>query len=887
MKRKYFWHNLTVEEIVDILKTNKEQGLSSAQAKTLLQRYGINVLPTKKKFSIFLLFISQFNNILIYILIAAAVISFLLQDFVDAWIIVIAIIINVIVGFIQEYKAQTALEKLSQVIENYCIVIRDGQKKEINTKELVPGDIIILQAGSNVPADCRLFYVKDFEVNEATLTGESLPVSKNIKVLKQKNIVLAQRKNMVFMGTTVVSGTAKAIVVSTGKQTQIGKIASLIKQTKEELTPLQVKLELFSKTLGYFILGLSFVIFVVGLLLGKPFVEMFTVAVAAAVSAIPEGLVIAVTVILAIGMQRILQKKALVRKLVAAETLGSTDIVCCDKTGTLTQGKMSVFALLTLDRFILLKGRNFSKQKVSFDIKSLLEIGILANKAFVDKKAKTRSKKILGTPTEQALLEVGLNFGFNKEELLKKYKFLDEQPFNSIKKYTLSLHCKNNKENILFIDGAPEKVLKVSKFVLKGRKIVKLEKDLRQWFIDEQKKYSSQGMRIVGAGYKIVDSKKSFISKELVRDFVFVGFFIIKDPIRKGVRTTIQKAKQAGISVVMITGDHKNTALSIAKDLGLDIKKQVLDGNDLLKMSDLELKNKVQNVSVFARVTPEDKLRIVDAFQENGHVVAMTGDGVNDAPALKRADIGIAVGAGSDVTKGVADMVLLDNNFKTIIAAIKQGRIIVDNIKKVIVYLLSDSFTAMVLVFGSLLLGLPLPLTAGQILWINLISDGFPYMALTLEKGSDDIMKLKPRKKTENILDREMKVLIFFVGIIIDVILFALFWYYLNVVGNLAHARTIIFAALGFDVLIYSFSCKNLRKPLWKINIFDNKYLNIAVILGFMIQLSALYIPSLRNLLRVDVIYFTDWLVIIPLAFLKILGIEIVKYWFIHKRAFN
>lgn len=880
------WHIISASESLKMLQTDKKKGLSEQDVVTRRKVFGQNSLPRKKQLSVFKLFLTQFNNILIVILILASVISFLLHERVDAYIIAAAIIINVIVGFVQEFKAQNALSKLSEVIESYCVVVRDGTQHKIRTQELVPGDVVLLTAGNNIPADCRLYDVTDLEINEASLTGESVPVVKKKTIIKNEDEVLGQRYNMAFMGTLATRGRAYAVVVATGTHTEIGKIAALLKATKSTKTPLQESLESFSRKLGGYIVVASTLVLVIGMLIGRSFTEMFTVAVAAAVSAIPEGLVIAVTVILAIGMQRILQKKALVRKLVAAETLGSTDVVCSDKTGTLTEGKMVVQSLVTAQHEMHMSDIFAGECNCPADILRMLDVGMYANNSVLENPHDVEAEwKFIGAPTAVAMLHAGILAGKSKQELLEQQPEIEDAPFNSTRKYMMSLHKLNDDQNILYFSGAPERLSAMANRVEQNGEAVAFTEKLRKKFTDVHKSYTSQGLRLVGVAYKIVDAKNKKIKNIKENELVFVGFFVIKDPVRLGVAQTIKTAQKAGIRTVMITGDHKNTAASIAQELGLHAEDgEVLTGADLVNITDDELRVHAEKVNVYARVSPHDKLRIVDAMQANKHVVAMTGDGINDAPALKSADIGIAVGAGTDVTKGVADMVLLDNNFSTIIAAIKEGRIIVDNIKKVIVYLLADSFSAMGLVLVTLFAGLPLPVTAAQILWINLISDGFPYMALTLERGEADVMKKKPRKKSESILDTEMKALIVIIGAIIVAVLFAVFVYEYKTTGNVIHARTLVFAALGLDTLFYAFSCKSLRRPLWKVNIFDNMYLIWAVFAGLGLQLFALYVPFMRTILGLDFLAFSDWLIIIPLAMVKLVIIELAKYWFIRQK---
>jgi len=474
--------------------------------------------------------------------------------------------------------------------------------------------------------------------------------------------------------------------------------------------------------------------------------------------------------------------------------------------------------------------------------------------------------------------------------LEKEHPQLEEEPFNSTRKYMISLNKFDEEKNVVMYKGAPERILEMSKYTVENGTEIEITDTIREKLLNLHREYSEKGLRLLGVGYKKIDKKYTALKeiKDIDKDTVFAGYFIIKDPIRSGVKETIKTAAKAGIRTVMITGDHRNTAKNIAKELGLKVTDHsVVDGEELAKMSEYDFRSIIEKINVFARVSPVDKIRIVDALQEKGRVVAMTGDGINDAPALKAADIGIAVGAGTDVTKGVADIVLLDNNFKTIIAAIKEGRIIVDNIKKVIVYLLSDSFSEMILIIGSLLLGLPLPITAAQILWINLITDGFPYIALTVEKGEKDVMKLKPRSKKEPILDREMKILIFVIGIFTDIVLLLLFKYYLGITNDLFHARTVVFAALGLDSLLYVFSVRSLRAPIWRTNPFSNKYLIAAVIGGLGLQFIALYHPFFIRIFKLTPLTLNDWILIVSLGLLQIIGIEIVKKIFISKGIFR
>jgi len=879
----FAWHTQTAAQSIKHFATHKKNGLTTQQV-TQLQKQGRNQLPQQKKFSKLRLFFEQFNNILIYILIIAAGISGVLGEMVDAYIIAAAIFANILVGYVQEYKAQNALEKLAQVIENFALVIRDGREQRIHAEDLVPGDLIILTAGNNIPADCRLIQAQDFEVNEASLTGESIPVIKTTRTLRKKDVVISQQSNMAFMGTLATRGTAIGVVVAIGAQTEIGNIAQLIKDTKIIKTPLQRNLEIFSKNLGGIILFICAGILVIGLLKDKPFVEVFIVAIAAAVSAIPEGLVIAVTVILAIGMQRILQQQALVRKLVAAETLGSTDVVCSDKTGTLTQGDMIVERIITADGEFESSHCFGQDCRLPEDVQHMITIGGLLNHAIVANPQENVSLyQYTGAPTEIALLRLFYQAGQKQSQAQKKYPIIDEELFSSANKYARTLN-KSGNERLSFLTGAPEKLINFSTHYMSHGRRRKMTPGMAEFFNAEHDRLGQQGLRIIAAAQKIVASKTKKLDAVSLQEYTLLGFFVIKDPVRISAQETISLAQTAGIRTIMITGDHRNTAHAIAQELGIQHSSKVLSGEDLAVMSDQELLRSIDTVGVYARVSPADKLRIVQALQSRQHIVAMTGDGINDAPALKAADIGIAVGSGTDVTKGVADMVLLDNNFKTIIAAIREGRVIVDNIKKVIVYLLADAFSSIVLVLGSLILGLPLPISASQILWINLITDGFPYMALTAEPGEKDVMKFPPRKRNSGILDSEMKAVIFIIGLATDLILFGLFYHFYSQTGDIQQARTIIFAALGLYTLLYSFSCKSLRKPLWRIKIWDNKYLIWAVLAGLAIHFFTLYTPFMKSLFKLGEITASQWGIILVLGIVKIIGIEFVKGFFAFKR---
>jgi Ca2+-transporting ATPase len=882
------FHSLTIDETIKKLNTSRG-GLTQKEADRRLAKYGENALPQSKRFSKIEIFINQFKSVLIYVLLIAAAISFFLGETTDMAVILAAVVINVIIGYIQENKAEEALAMLRKSIKQFSIVMRDGKEIEIESTQLVPGDLLICHTGDKVPADARIVNLHDLQATEAALTGESYPIKKINKKLAE-NTVLGDRKNMLFTGTVINRGRAEAIVCATGASTEMGKIATLIKETVDERTPLQDKLDKFSKTLGLIILAITILLFIFGVLFGKDVKEMFLTAVAVAVSAIPEGLVVAVTAILAIGMQRILKRQALVRKLVAAETLGSTTYICTDKTGTLTIGDMRVNKIITYNH-------NLDKVQISTDLINhkntsplkLLKIGVLSNDAHIENpEDEVKDWTIFGTPTEKALLLAGMEIGLKQGELNKEYPRLDEIPFDSKIKYMITLHKFNAKENHLYIKGAPEKILNMCTKIDLDNKVEKFDEEKRNEIKEQFEELSNQGLRILAFGYRRVNAKIQKISeiKNINDEYIFVGFVGIKDPLRPEAKETIKICQQAGITPVMITGDHQLTAQAIARELGIPSgTNNILTGEELQKMDDRELKNNISQLRVYARVTPADKIRIVQALQAKQEVVAMTGDGINDAPALKAADIGVALGSGTDVAKETADIVLLDNNFSTIVAAIEEGRIIYNNIKKILLYLLSDSFTELILIVFSLLAGAPLPILASQILWVNLIDDSLPNLALTIEPGDPNVLKEEPQERDKPILNFERKFLIFFISIITGLANFFLFMWLLNHRENLIEVRTIIFANIGIDSLLYVFSCRSLRHSIWNKEFFANKYLIGAVFVGFFLQLIAVYVPFFQNLLQTIPLTGADWLIIFMVNVGVILSIEITKWIFIHKRG--
>ncbi len=848
-----FWHNLNPEEIAKLLGADLKGGLTEKAAKTRQREFGKNLLPEEKPLSRLRIFLEQFRSPLIYILIIAGIVTLILREFADSIVIFGAVILNTIVGYFQENKACRALRELKKVVKIEAQVLRDGNPKIIDSSELVPGDIFKLNAGNKVPADGRIIESHNLKINEMALTGEWLAAEKNPEIVPPETS-LADRDNMVYMGTMVEVGIGKAIVTETGLGSQIGKVAEMVKETKEEKTPLQKKLANLSKIIGAVIGTICIFIFIEGVITGNSFLEMFTTSVAVAVAAIPEGLPVAMTVILALGMQRILKKKGLVRKLVSAETLGSTSIICTDKTATLTEGKIKVTKVLTR------KNKNL-----------VPKITILCNEAFIENPKAERAKwKLRGRPTDKALLFYGLEQGFRKEKLEKELPKIDEIPFDNQKKFLATLHKLNNK-NILFISGAPEKILEISKMGDKERK--KWEKELEN--------IASQGFRTIALAIKITEKTK--IDEEVLQNLELAALLGLTDPLRREVKGAIKICREAGMKPILVTGDHKLTAKAIAAEIGLKTKEEnIIEGKDLDKLSDEEFERKVKNIEVYARAEPRHKLRIIEAWQEKGEIVAMTGDGINDAPALKKANIGVALGSGTDVAKEASDLILLPDSFNIIVAAVEEGRAIIDNIRKVITYLLSDSFTEIILIATSLFLGFPLPIIAVQILWVNLIEDGPLSLCLAFEPKEKDLMKRKPQGQDVPLLTREMKVLIFIIGLVTDLLLLGLFFWLIKYSGyEIPHIRSIIFAGLTIDSIFYIFSCKSLRRNIWQINPFSNKFLILAWLFGVVALIAALYLPALQTLLKTVPLNLFDWQLILGLGLFNIILIEATKHYFI------
>lgn len=871
------WHNLKLADIYKELKSSAH-GLDRGESAKRRKKFGPNELPKSKPLSSWIIFLNQIRSPLAYVLMFAAAVSLFLSHFTDAGVIIAIILINSGFGFFQEKKANQAMEKLKQIIHRQAIVLREGRRTRVEAKDLAPGDIIAVRAGDNVPADCRVVTAHNLQVIEAPLTGESMPSDKSELALAE-GTPLADRDNMIYMGTNIARGEGLAIVCAIGLNTEIGKISEMIKETKEERTPLQLQMVGLVKFLAVIVSIICLAIFILGISSGIDPVEIFLTVTALVVASIPEGLLIGVTVVLTIGIQKILRQKALVRKLIAAETLGKTSIICTDKTGTLTEGKMEIVNIITAEKEYPIRPETASLGKAR-DL--IFKASILCSSADVENPDDAIEKlRIIGDPTERALLLGAIISGYDKEKLDLEYNKLMILPFDNEKKYMATLHEQiGHGHRHIFAKGAPEKILDFCSYQQVGDKSKKISAAELERLKEQFQKLSAKGLRLLAVAYKTGQFIKL---QEELNGLVLLGFIALKDPLRPDAAASLRACQHAGIRTILVTGDHPLTAKAIFAELGIKVDHNVALGSDLDSWNDQELKNRIRDIDIFARVEPRHKLRIVKAWQKQGEVVAMTGDGINDAPAIKAADIGIALGDSADVTKETADIVLLDNNFKVVLSAIKQGRIIFDNIRKVVLYLLSDSFTEIILISGAILMKLPMPIFALQILWVNMIADGLPNLAMAMEKGEKGIMDMPPRPRSEPLLNREMKLLIFVISIIVDLVLLSLFVYLLRLNLDLTYIRTLIFAATGFDSLLYAFSVRSIKTSIFTENPLKNKYLVGAVIISFFVLISAIYVPFMQILFKTVNLGLNDWMIVVSLAVFKVILIEIIKQVFIIK----
>ena len=923
-------HSTPIVDLVECLNSHLENGLSQGEASERLAKLGANELSERPRPGFLALLWDQFNNYLVIILIIAAGVSLSLGEVVDSIAILVIVVLNSVVGVIQEAKAEQALAALQKMAAPQAQVIRDGRPMTIPGREIVVGDIVVLEAGNYVPADLRLVESVNLKIEEASLTGESVPVEKNSAVVLDSEIPLGERSNSAFMGTLISYGRGRGLVTGTGMNTQIGLIAEMIQSFETEPTPLQKKLEHLGKVLGTACLGICALVFIYGLwrdthlmqALGggffdylkaeeKDIVNLFMTAVSLAIAAVPEGLPAIVTICLALGMQRMIKHHALIRKLPAVETLGCATVVCTDKTGTLTQNEMTVVQAWTGGKWLRISGEGYSPEggfrlgddefaaRSDADTALLLHGALLCNDALLEEKnddAGSRSWRILGDPTEGALVVAAAKSGYSRDEASLVLPRVQEVPFDSDRKRMSTIHRADSEAAaalfaglgvtplIAFVKGAPDVILELCTQQLEGGRAVALSDALRSAILEQNHAMASSALRVLAVACRPLAELPSAINPETVeKDLVFVGLLGMIDPPRPEVIDALKRSRSAGLKSVMVTGDYKDTAEAIARDIGLLTPGGlVLTGPEIERLSDVELADRVDQLDVCCRVSPQHKTRIVDALKARGHVVAMTGDGVNDAPALKRANIGIAMGiTGSDVAKQTADMILTDDNYASIVSAIEQGRIIYSNIRKFVYFLLACNVGEILIIFGSMVIGLPIPLKPVQLLWLNLVSDGAPALALGLEKGDPDIMTQPPRSPTEPVINRDMAIGIGVVGIVDALAVLAVFWLALQrYPGQLAVAQTIAFATLCSSELLRAFTARSEYHSIFSIGVLTNRAMVWAVGGSLLLVLLVIYVPFLQPFFDTVPLTAADWLLMLPFVCASPLAMELLKVYF-------
>ncbi|TBX12579.1 calcium-transporting P-type ATPase, PMR1-type [Clostridium perfringens] len=863
------WYKKSKNEILQELNVDEKNGLSSTEALRRLEKYGKNKLETKKKKTLFKQFLSQLKDVMIYILIIAAIISAFLGEISDALIILLVIIINAVIGVIQESKAEKALDALKELSTPKALVKRDGSLKEILSEDIVPGDIVIIDAGRYIPGDLRLIDTANLKIEESAFTGESVPSEKDASFLPDKEIPIGDQNNMAFMSTLATYGRGVGVVVGTGMNTEIGKIAKMIEQEENDETPLQKKLSELGKILGFLAVGICILIFIISFFQGRDLLEMFLTSISLAVAAIPEGLPAIVAIVLALGVQRMVKKNAIIRKLPAVETLGSVSIICSDKTGTLTQNKMTVTTVYANDSYIKESEFNLNDN----ESKLLVDCMVLCNDATYSEKSQT------GDPTEIALLESPFKLNILKEKLEKEFKRIDEIPFDSDRKLMTTVNLVNDKKARVFTKGALDSILSICNKISINGKLLDFSKEYKAKVLENSNIMSDKALRVLAFAYKDI-SKENIVLDSLEKDLVFIGMVGMIDPPRLEVKDSIKLCKSAGITPVMITGDHKNTAFAIANELGIaeDIS-QAITGHEIDKFKEEEFNEKIINYRVFARVSPEHKVKIVKAFKSHGNIVSMTGDGVNDAPSLKAADIGVAMGiTGTDVSKGASDMILTDDNFSTIVSAVEEGRKIYLNIKKSIVFLLSCNLGEILTLFTAILLNWNSPLQPIHILWVNLITDSFPALALGVDKTKEDVMNNPPRNPKESIFIKSDKIQLIINGVLIGgITLFAFKLGERLYADSLIHAQTMAFVVLSVSQLFLSLSLRSNTKSAFSLGIFSNKYLVYSILLGIFLQVIIISISFIANIFKVTPLLLYDWIVVILVSLIPFTINEILK----------
>ena len=923
-------HSKSIEEVVKKFRTHPDHGLSQQEALERLRTLGPNELTEKPRPGFLALLWAQFNNYLVIILIVAALIALALGEWVDSIAIMIIVVLNAVVGVIQESKAEQALAALKKMAAPNAEVIRDGGQMTVPGRELVPGDIVLLEAGNYVPADMRLVTSINLKVEEASLTGESVPVEKKAAAVLDKEIPLGDRRNSAFMSTMVTYGRGKGIVTGTGMQTQIGLIAEMIQSYEDEATPLQKKLEHLGKVLGTICIAICAFVFIYGLIRDTKLTDIFTIgflnylqgeqkdiinlfmtAVSLAIAAVPEGLPAIVTICLALGMQQMVKRNALIRKLPAVETLGCATVICSDKTGTLTQNEMTVVqGWVGGKRFRVtgegynpsgqfsLDGKPFDTHADS-DAAALLHGALLCNDAKLAEKADDagrRSWRIIGDPTEGAMVVVATKAGLERAALEKAMPRTQEIPFDSDRKRMTTIHSPDRAHgsalpavlreppHLAFVKGAPDVLLDHCSHIQESGQSAPLTDARRKEILDQNRDLASNALRVLGVAYRPLQEIPEACTPETIeKELTFIGLLGMIDPARPEVTEAVKVANGAGLKSVMVTGDHKDTAEAIAREIGiLTPGGLVLTGPEIEKLSDADLAARADKLQVCCRVSPQHKTRIVDAFKARDHVVAMTGDGVNDAPALKRASIGVAMGiTGTDVSKQTADMVLTDDNFASIVSAIEQGRIIYSNIRKFVYFLLACNAGEILIIFGSMLFGLPIPLRPVHLLWLNLVSDGAPALALGMEKGDPDIMKHAPRPPREPVINRDMAIGIGVIAVVDAIAILLAFYFGLQrYPGHLEAAQTIAFVTLCTSELIRAYTARSEYHSVFAIGMFSNKWMNWAVLASFLLVLAVVYVPFLRPFFDTVPLTVDDWLFMLPFFFASPIAMELLKFYF-------
>jgi len=868
------WHSAEVDEVLEALDTSKD-GLSDEEAERRLEEYGPNELEEQRKTTWLELLVGQFTSILVIILIISAIVSAWIairkgEPMTDTWVILFIVVMNAILGFVQEYRAEQAVEALKKMVSPQVLVMRGGREESIDSVNLVPGDIVLLEAGSRVPSDARLIEAANLQIDEAALTGESRPVTKALGVLPGDTSV-GDRTNMVFMGTVVTGGRAVAVVTETGMRTEFGKIAGMVQSVEVGEPPLRRKMEKMGRQLAIISVVLTIWVFLIGVLVHKTDIEsMFMTAVSLAVSAIPEGLPAVLTITLALGTARMANQNAIVRKLASVETLGSTTVICSDKTGTLTKNEMTVARISTRGRSIDVTGAGYTPEgefklgeeiidpRKDKDVNLLLRIGGLCNDAHIQEEA--GNWMCFGDPTEGALVVAAAKAGFSEEKIRETYRRVAENPFDSARKMMSTLHQTREGELVGYVKGAPEVVLDNSTKIFEDGEVRPITEEDKERALETMEEMAEDALRVLAMAYKDFPADTPFEEFDLERaerGLTYVGLVGMIDPPREEVPLAIDTAQHAGIRSIMVTGDHKLTAVAIAKEIGMlneDNPDAVFTGNDLEDMTDDELDAIIDRARVFARVSPEHKMRISESLKRLGHIVAMTGDGVNDAPALKTSDIGVAMGIkGTDVTKEASDMVLEDDNFATIVGAVEGGRHIYDNVTKYIRLMLAANFDEFIEITVCTLLGLPLPFLPIHVLWINLVTDGLPAVALSLDPKDPDLMKYPPRSPEESILGRFWRFILFasVIDFISDFIPFL--WTFAST-GSAARARSVAFTSIVFFEFILAYQCKSESRHIFAMGLdgwIENKLLILSVVVGVALQFAILYVPFLSNIFHV------------------------------------